>query len=96
MSITADMSKTPGARQHNRGWMKMLREERRVKAAERNMSREEKLLVEIFTTEDEIEEMLLTPSEVIQLEAALDEAENTPKPRTRRRSSVTRKRTSDA
>jgi hypothetical protein len=35
MSITTGMSKTPGARQHNRGWMKMLREERRKEAQER-------------------------------------------------------------
>ena len=62
MSITTTMSKTPGARQHNRGWMKMLREERRVEAAERQAA----YLVE--------HRMLLTPREVIQLETALDDA----------------------
>jgi hypothetical protein len=36
MSVTDGMVKTPGVRQNNKGWMRMLRERRRAEAAARN------------------------------------------------------------
>jgi hypothetical protein len=38
MSVTTGMSKTLGARQHNRGWMTMLRDERRKEAVARQLA----------------------------------------------------------
>jgi hypothetical protein len=93
MSVTTAMTKTPGARQHNRGWMTLHRQGLRDEA----VARQRAYLVEhpwstpvsdmqLRITRELDDTLILTGNEVEQLETSLDApAEVIPQLRTRTR-----------